>query len=48
MDGKEMDKHMRFLHKYALDNNILFRVSRRGITVEDVSPKAEAIKKGSK
>lgn len=36
MDSKVMDKHLRFLHKYGCDNGIVFRVSRRGVTVEEI------------
>jgi len=36
MKSKEMDKHMIFLHKYAVENQIIFRVSRSGITVESL------------
>lgn len=36
MKSKEIDKHMRFLHKYAIENQIIFRVSRSGITVESL------------
>lgn len=47
MNSKDMDKHMRFLHQYACENQILFRVSRRGISIEDISEEAQKIKKES-
>ena len=48
MNLKEMDKHMIFLNQYSIENKILFRVNRSGITVEDISERAIEIRKGSK
>ncbi len=36
MASKEMGKHTRFLHHYAIKNNIVFRVSRSSIFVESL------------
>ena len=36
LSSQEMDKHMIFLHQYAVENQIIFRVSRSGITVESL------------
>jgi hypothetical protein len=35
MNKDEMEKHMWFLHDYAVKHGILFRVSRQGITIEE-------------
>lgn len=50
MINTEMEKHMRFLSMYSNAHQIIFRVSRSGITIEDVSDEAkkkfkESIKK---
>ena len=37
MHVTEMDKHMKFLHDYAVKHGILFRVSKSGITVEEMN-----------
>jgi len=37
MHKDEMNKHIQFLHKYAIKHNIIFRVSRLGISVEELS-----------
>jgi len=39
---------MRFLHQYACENKILFRVSRSGLSIEDISNDALELKKNSK
>ena len=36
MDSKIMDKHLRFLSKYACDNNIVFKVTKKGVTVMEI------------
>lgn len=36
MKQDEMDKHLKFLHEYGIKHNIIFRVSRRGISVEEL------------
>lgn len=36
MKQQEMDKHIKFLHEYGIKNNIIFRVSRKGVTVEEL------------
>ncbi len=36
MKREEMDKHMIFLHEYGIKHNIIFRVSRSGISVEEL------------
>jgi len=36
MQREELDKHIQFLHKYAVENNIVFRVSRSSISVEEL------------
>ena len=41
MNIKEMEKHKNFLLNYAITNGIVFRVSRRGITIEQISKKVE-------
>lgn len=48
MQSQDMDKHMIFLREYSCKNNILFRVSRKGISIEDVSREALESKKNSK
>lgn len=47
MQSQDMDKHMRFLRIYAIENKILFRVSRSEISIEDISPESIALKKQS-
>lgn len=37
MKNEDMNKHIIFLNQYAKEHNIIFRVSRTGITVEDIS-----------
>lgn len=36
MKREEMTKHVQFLHEYASKHNIIFRVSRSGVTVEEL------------
>lgn len=37
MDSKEMDKHMSFLRIYAVKNNIIFKINRKGdLCIEEI------------
>lgn len=37
MEREEMQKHMQFLNEYAHKHKIIFRVSRSGVSVEDIA-----------
>jgi hypothetical protein len=35
MKGSDMDKHILFLHDYAVKHGIIFRVSKSSISIEE-------------
>lgn len=37
MELEEFEKHRNFLIKYAIDNNILFRVSKTSVSVSEMN-----------